>query len=498
MKSNLFFLAFLPLFAWAQTTYNVTFSVDMSNYTGSYSAVNLNGTFNTWCGGCETLSDLDGDNVFEVVMVLAADSHEYKFTLDGWTNQEFFAPGDFCTLTTSGFTNRLAVITSDTVLPTVCWESCTSCSSTPVFTPVDLPITFDDPTVNYTTTDFGGNASAVVADPAGGTNQVLQVTKDVAAVFWAGTTLSTPAGLANPIPVSATNTQMTVDVYSPDAGIPVLFKIEDHTDGNISVETVANTTVANAWETLTFDFTNNVTGTPAIDFTQTYDLASIFFNFGTDGATAGTKVYYCDNIQMAAVAPVTYNVTFQVDMSDYTNTYNAVNLNGDFNGWCGSCATMTDDNNDMIYELTVPLEAGDIQYKFTADGWTDQEDLTGLTACTFTDGTFTNRLHSITGDAVLDVVCWGSCEACALSVDELGTLALNLFPNPANDLLNIEMDQVVMDEIRVLDVMGRVLEVLNPNASTVQISTAQWPVGLYQIAVHTSKGWNTERFAVSR
>lgn len=159
---------------------------------------------------------------------------------------------------------------------------------------------------------------------------------------------------------------------------------------------------------------------------------------------------------------------------------------------------MTDDNNDMIYELTVPLEAGDIQYKFTADGWTDQEDLTGLTACTFTDGTFTNRAHSITGDAVLDVVCWGSCEACALSVDELGTVALNLFPNPANDLLNIEMDQVVMDEIRVLDVMGRVLEVVNPNASSVKISTAQWPVGLYQIAVHTPKGWNTERFAVSR
>ena len=497
MKRILILSALLPFFAMAQTTYNVTFSVDMSNYPGTFTESHLNGTFNNWCGTCNQLTDPDGDMIFEATIPLPADSHEYKFTLDGWTNQEFLTPGDFCTLTTGTFTNRLAVITSDTVLATVCWESCSSCSSTPVLTQVDLPITFDDASVNYTTSDFGGNASVVAADPAGGSNQVLEVTKDVSAVLWAGTTLSTPLGLASAIPVTATNSQMTVDVYSPDAGIPVRLKIEDHTDGAISVETEATTTVANGWETLTFDFTNEVSGTPAIDYAQTYDLVSIFFNFGTDGATAGTKVYYCDNIQMAVTAPTQYNVTFQVDMSDYTQSYNAVNLNGDFNGWCGSCATMTDDNNDMIYELTVPLEAGDIQYKFTVDGWTDQEELTGLTACTFTDSTFTNRLHSISGDIVLDVVCWESCEACALTTDELTSAAVQMYPNPVSTRLTIESPLEIF-EVRVVDAMGRMVSAHQPRSNDVVLNTANWPVGIYQISILTEKGWNTERVAVSR
>ncbi|MFM8977305.1 MAG: hypothetical protein ACKOJE_04560, partial [Bacteroidota bacterium] len=42
-----------------------------------------------------------------------------------------------------------------------------------------------------------------------------------------------------------------------------------------------------------------------------------------------------------------------------------VHINGTFNGWCGSCNTMTDANNDSIYEITLPLLAGAIEYKFT-------------------------------------------------------------------------------------------------------------------------------------
>ena len=64
-------------------------------------------------------------------------------------------------------------------------------------------------------------------------------------------------------------------------------------------------------------------------------------------------------------------VLFQVDMSVYDGTYNTVNLNGSFNGWCGSCATMTDDDGDLVYELLVTLDAGVYEYKFTLDGWTD-------------------------------------------------------------------------------------------------------------------------------
>ena len=162
-------------------------------------------------------------------------------------------------------------------------------------------ITFDDPAVTYTLTDFGGNASVVTNDPAGGTNMVAQSIKTDTAETWAGTTVSTEANEAIPtIPLDAANTQMTVRVYSPDVGIPVRLKIEDASDNTITVETEATTTVAGAWETLTFDFANEAAGTAAFNPANTYNKVSIFFNFGTTGADAGEKTYYFDDIDVLA------------------------------------------------------------------------------------------------------------------------------------------------------------------------------------------------------
>jgi len=95
---------------------------------------------------------------------------------------------------------------------------------------------------------------------------------------------------------------MTVRVYSPAAGIPVRLKVEVASDSDVSVETEATTTIANAWETLTFDFTNQSMGTPAFDPAATYDLVVIFFNFGTAGATAGSQTFYFDDIEVVGGA----------------------------------------------------------------------------------------------------------------------------------------------------------------------------------------------------
>jgi len=51
---------------------------------------------------------------------------------------------------------------------------------------------------------------------------------------------------------------------------------------------------------LEFDFATEAPGTAALEFGLdngwTYNMASIFFNFGTDGATAGEQTYYFDNV----------------------------------------------------------------------------------------------------------------------------------------------------------------------------------------------------------
>jgi hypothetical protein len=137
---------------------------------------------------------------------------------------------------------------------------------------------------------------------------------------------------------------MTLRVWSPDAGIPVRLKVEDHTILAISVETEATVTTAAGWETLTFDFANEANGTAAFNFANTYDKASVFFNFGTNGATAGEKTYYFDDLEMgeSSVEPDTFSVTFLVDMNQVTQGFTTPEVNGTFNNWCGGCAPMSD------------------------------------------------------------------------------------------------------------------------------------------------------------
>lgn len=163
---------------------------------------------------------------------------------------------------------------------------------------INLPVTFDDPAVDYTVTDFAGNSSTLVVDPTNSANHVMQSIKTTGALIYAGTTIGTSSGFSSLIPISSSNLKMTVSVYSPAAGIDVKLKLDDHTRANsgFSVETDTKTTVANQWETLTFDFSMPAANTPAFNAANKYDLATIFFDFGNTGT--GSKFYF-DNVQMA-------------------------------------------------------------------------------------------------------------------------------------------------------------------------------------------------------
>ena len=166
-------------------------------------------------------------------------------------------------------------------------------------TQMSLPVSFDSPSVDYGLIGFGGaEDSSVTADPTNAGNMVAKVVRFMGSEPFAGTTITAPAGLgfSPKVPFTATDTKISVRVWSPDAGIPVRLKIEDHTDATKAVETQTTTTVAGAWQTLTFDFKNNVAGTPALNLSYTYDKATIFFDFGRDKTTAVTKNYYFDDV----------------------------------------------------------------------------------------------------------------------------------------------------------------------------------------------------------
>ena len=327
MRKILLLMA-LALSSYGYGQNDVTFKVDMNDYTGTFTEIQLNGTFNAWCGACNPMSDDNADGIWEVTIPLVDASIEYKFTFDNWAGQESLSPGLPCTVTNSGFTNRYLEISGDTILPVVCWESCAAC-----------------------------------------------------------------------------------------------------------------------------------TGMPS-----------------------------------------TANVTFKVDMDGYSGSYTTVNLNGVFNGWCGACAEMTDDDGDNVYELTVNVSTDTIEYKFTVDGWTDQEMLTEGDPCTSTIDGFTNRTLIVTEDVVLDAVCWNSCATCAVGIEENWLENVLISPNPNNGIFNIKADLVSYGEviISVTDIQGKIIyqdremnNVLNQN-----INLSNVEKGIYLLTISSQAGSITEKIFV--
>ena len=107
----------------------------------------------------------------------------------------------------------------------------------------------------------------------------------------------------------------------------------------------------------------------------------------------------------APVQAVNYNVTFSVDMNGVDLGGQTPTINGTFNGWCGDCNPLTDDDGDGVWTTTLPLPAGDIEYKFTLGAWVGQETVGA--DCV---NAATNRSLSITdADVAAEVTPYGGC-----------------------------------------------------------------------------------------
>jgi len=181
---------------------------------------------------------------------------------------------------------------------------------------IDLPVTFEANDVNYAMTDFGGNSSTVIIDPTDDSNHIIQSIKTDAAATWAGTTIGTNGGFATDIPLTLENSIMSVRVWSPEAGTPIRLKVEDSNDPTHTCETEINTTLSEEWEIMRFDFATEAPGTAALEFGLTngwsYNMASIFFNFGTEGATVGEQTYYFDDVYFGEIV----SRTEELEISD--------------------------------------------------------------------------------------------------------------------------------------------------------------------------------------
>jgi len=223
----------------------------------------------------------------------------------------------------------------------------------PVLTQMNLPVTFDDITVNYNLNSFGGTVSTIETEQTLSTNKVAKVIKN--GEVWAGTTLGVGAGTAetgfsSPIPFTTTERKMNVRVWSPTAGTPVRLKVEVAGQPTQSVETEALTTVANGWQVMEFNFDTPTTpATTPFNPASAYNKASIFFNFGTAGSG---QTYYFDDMRFGAAALG-------------VNSFNASNIRMYPNP---TSSVFTIEANDVIENVTLYNVLGQQVLAKTANG----------------------------------------------------------------------------------------------------------------------------------
>ena len=170
----------------------------------------------------------------------------------------------------------------------------------PAEDPMKLPVTFDDPLVNYNVVPFGaeGTAFEIVANPnPSGTNdtesQVGAITKTGAQ--YEGATFN----LSEALDLSGDNKTLSVKVYS-EVAYTVLLKLETGVNDERSNEVRADHG-GTGWETLTFDFAADATtsyqsesdpGGEAIVPDGQYDQISLFLDLA--GSASGT--FYVDDL----------------------------------------------------------------------------------------------------------------------------------------------------------------------------------------------------------
>jgi hypothetical protein len=242
----------------------------------------------------------------------------------------------------------------------------------------------------------------------------------------------------------------------------------------------------------------------AIEAAEGYDIAEVW----VDGQRVGQVTSYVfENVIanhniFAEFSPVTYEVSFHVNMTyvtmDYAGfdfnpeihkVYLAGNMSGEWviPGEDPDKQLMTKSNsNAKIYQITLHLEAGTYAYNyFLNEGWGGLE----------WEGN-RNRELVVTGDMVVND--WFGSENDPTNVlGHSDSPHVLMYPIPARDWLVIESGEII-SEIAVIDLLGRQLMHLQVNNFRYELNVSDFSNGIYLVRVHLPNSIRTHKVRIYR
>jgi hypothetical protein len=76
--------------------------------------------------------------------------------------------------------------------------------------------------------------------------------------------------------------------------------------------------------------------------------------------------------------------------------------------------------------------------------------------------------------------------------DEILNNSVTIFPNPANDILNIESKNLLLTKVEIYSILGKKVKEVNSNFSDINISSMS--IGLYLTKIYSEKGIAYRKF----
>ena len=423
---------------------DVTFAVDMNNYTGAFTTAYVSGSFNGFSGDAYPLSDDDMDGVWTGTYTVDPGTYEYKFTLDNWTAEETFNGTEACIARFDDgngmiFNNRTIAVTEDVTLNTQCFNSCFSCGG-------GVNITF--------------NVGVPGADPSG--------------VYLAGgAEFGAPGGA----------------YLMTDADGDGVYSITiQRASGYEGFYTFANGNCPD------YSCKENIAGQ---DCAQPDNFNDRFL----DAVTADTEINTCygectTDTNCGSVS--TSMVTFSVNMSEEVVSAEGVRIAGQFSNW--GDVDMTDADGNGIYTVTIELNQAPYEYKFKngPEGW---EELEANTSCTITtdDGMFTNRIVDLSAaqaEETLDVVCFEACVGCIVNTNniEFNNDLIKVYPSVTNDMINVEvLKGFQTGNLNIVSMNGSVVKTVTMTNKSSIVNLSEIPSGMYLITLTTEEFSSTQK-----
>lgn len=327
MKRNLLFSIFIGgMLGAANAQQSVVFEVNMQNQTVAPEGVHVAGNWQSeaglpadWEPNTATMTDDDGNGIYSYTCSLPDGVYEYKFVNgNAWGSDETQIPA-ICQVG-GGNSNRFFVVDgADITLLAVEFNGANVSDVGIVFKPsrftVDMP-------------------SSLTIDPSG--------------VYLSGTFMDE---FSNGI---YTDWLETIKLYDINAGDGAA----NYTAIVYYPETVTGT--------FNYSFYNGATQELLPTACQGGSFPTRFF--ALEAATELTPKFCFASCDESCVTLPTYNATINIDMryncSFDVNSNDSVDVAGTFNNYQGGPAyLLSDADNDGIYSITLPLQAGEFQYK---------------------------------------------------------------------------------------------------------------------------------------